>query len=185
MAPGSRRRSRRVRWSVPWRCARNPGQRRSSGSSIPMRRAGRGPGLPRRPRRPPDEPPFPPVPCAVAACPDRRGSLSRPPPAVIYREPLEVPVVFGLLGGAVGAAYHVVSAVALMLAPLPGGLAAAAAIVLFTVAVRLVLLPLSYYAIRGQASQARLAPQVTALRQRHARQPDRLQRELTELYRRE
>jgi YidC/Oxa1 family membrane protein insertase len=51
--------------------------------------------------------------------------------------------------------------------------------------VRLVLLPLSYYAIRGQAAQARLAPQVMALRQRHARQPDRLQRELTELYRRE
>ena len=47
------------------------------------------------------------------------------------------------------------------------------------------LLPLSYYAIRGQAAQARLAPQVMALRQRHARQPERLQRELTELYRRE
>jgi YidC/Oxa1 family membrane protein insertase len=48
-----------------------------------------------------------------------------------------------------------------------------------------VLLPLSYYAIRGQAAQARLAPQVVALRKRHARQPERLQRELAELYRRE
>jgi YidC/Oxa1 family membrane protein insertase len=92
---------------------------------------------------------------------------------------------FTLFDGAVRAAYHLVSGFAVALAPLGGGLATAAAIVLFTVAVRLVLLPLSYYAIRGQAAQARLAPQVMALRQRHARQPDRLQRELTELYRRE
>jgi YidC/Oxa1 family membrane protein insertase len=92
---------------------------------------------------------------------------------------------FTLFDGAVRAGYHLVSGFAVALAPLAGDLATAAAIVLFTVAVRLVLLPLSYYAIRGQAAQARLAPQVMALRQRHARQPERLQRELTELYRRE
>jgi YidC/Oxa1 family membrane protein insertase len=92
---------------------------------------------------------------------------------------------FTLFDGAVNAAYHLVSGFAVALAPLAGGLATAAAIVLFTIAVRLALLPLSYYAIRGQAAQARLAPQVMALRQRHARQPDRLQRELSELYRRE
>jgi YidC/Oxa1 family membrane protein insertase len=92
---------------------------------------------------------------------------------------------FRLFDDAVGAAYHLVSGFAVALAPLGGGLATAAAIVVFTVAVRIALLPLSYYAIRGQAAQARLAPQVLALRQRHARQPDRLQRELTELYRRE
>jgi YidC/Oxa1 family membrane protein insertase len=92
---------------------------------------------------------------------------------------------FTLFDGAVSAAYHLVSGFAVALAPLTGGLATAAAIVLFTIAVRLVLLPLSYYAIRGQAAQARLAPQVMALRKRHAKQPDRLQRELTELYRRE
>jgi YidC/Oxa1 family membrane protein insertase len=92
---------------------------------------------------------------------------------------------FALFDGVVRAAYHLVSGFAVALAPLAGGLAAATAIVLFTVAVRLVLLPLSYYAIRGQAAQARLAPQIMALRKRHARQPERLQRELTELYRRE
>jgi YidC/Oxa1 family membrane protein insertase len=92
---------------------------------------------------------------------------------------------FTLFDGAVRAGYHLVSGFAVALAPLAGGLATAAAIVLFTVAVRLVLLPLSYCAIRGQAAQARLAPQVMALRQRHARQPERLQRELAELYRRE
>jgi YidC/Oxa1 family membrane protein insertase len=92
---------------------------------------------------------------------------------------------FTLFDGAVRAGYHLVSGFAVALAPLAGDLATAAAIVLFTVALRLVLLPLSYYAIRGQAAQARLAPQVKALRLRHARQPERLQRELTELYRRE
>jgi YidC/Oxa1 family membrane protein insertase len=93
--------------------------------------------------------------------------------------------MFTLLGVAVGAAYHVVWAFAQALAPLLGSLAAAAAIIVFTLAVRLLLLPLSYYAIRGQASQARLAPQVQALRQRHAGHPDRLQRELAALYQRE
>jgi YidC/Oxa1 family membrane protein insertase len=93
--------------------------------------------------------------------------------------------MFTLLGVAVGAAYHVVSAFAQVLAPLSGGLAAAAAIVVFTLAVRVLLLPLSYYAIRGQASQARLAPQVQALRRRHAGHPERLQRELAALYQRE
>jgi YidC/Oxa1 family membrane protein insertase len=93
--------------------------------------------------------------------------------------------MLSLFDDAVGAAYQFVFALAHLLGPMPLGLAAAAAIVLFTIAVRLLLAPLSYYAIRGQASQARLAPQVQALRQRHAGQPDRLQRELTALYQRE
>ncbi len=86
------------------------------------------------------------------------------------------------LGVPVNAAYHVVSLLTGILAPLPGGLAAAAAIVLFTMAVRLLLLPLSYRAMRGMNAQVRLAPQVRALRKEHAGQPDRLQRELSALY---
>lgn len=82
-------------------------------------------------------------------------------------------------------AYHLVSVLAAALAPLPAGLAAAAAIVVFTMAVRLAVLPLSYYAMRGQHAQARLAPQIQELRQRYARQPDRLRSELTALYQRE
>jgi YidC/Oxa1 family membrane protein insertase len=93
--------------------------------------------------------------------------------------------MLSLFNDAVGAAYQFVFALAHLLGPMPLGLATAAAIVLFTIAVRLLLAPLSYYAIRGQASQARLAPQVQALRQRHAGQPDRLQHELTGLYQRE
>jgi YidC/Oxa1 family membrane protein insertase len=80
------------------------------------------------------------------------------------------------------AAYHVVSGLAGLLAPLAGGLATAAAIVGFTVAIRLLLLPLSYRAMRGMAAQARVAPRVQALQKQHAGQPDRLQRELAALY---
>jgi YidC/Oxa1 family membrane protein insertase len=88
-------------------------------------------------------------------------------------------------GVPVDAAYHVVSGLASLLAPLAGGLATAAAIAGFTVAIRMLLLPLSYRAARGMAAQARIAPLARALQKKHAGQPDRLQRELTALYRSE
>ena len=86
------------------------------------------------------------------------------------------------LGVPMDAAYHLVCLFASFLTPLLGGLAAAAAIVAFTMAVRLLLLPLSYRAMRGMAAQARVAPQAQDLRKRYAGQPERLQRELTGLY---
>jgi YidC/Oxa1 family membrane protein insertase len=89
------------------------------------------------------------------------------------------------LGVPVGAAYHLVSGLTGILTPVLGGLAAVAAIVVFTMAVRLLLMPLSLRALRGQAAQARLAPQLVALRQRYGKQPDRLQREMAALYKRE
>jgi YidC/Oxa1 family membrane protein insertase len=91
----------------------------------------------------------------------------------------------GFLGVPVGAAYHLVFALTHLLTPVAGGLAAAAAIVLFTAGVRLLICPLSLRALRGQAAMARLAPQVQALRTRHGRQPERFKRELTALYKRE
>jgi YidC/Oxa1 family membrane protein insertase len=90
-----------------------------------------------------------------------------------------------LFGVPVDAAYHLVSGLTGAFTPVLGGLAAAAAIVVFTMAVRLLLMPLSLRALRGQAAQARLAPELAALRQRYARQPERLQREMSALYRRE
>jgi YidC/Oxa1 family membrane protein insertase len=93
--------------------------------------------------------------------------------------------MFSLFGIAMIAAYHVVSAFALGLAPVAGGFATAAAIIAFTIAMRLLLLPLSYRATRGMASQARLLPQVQALQKRHARNPERLRREVADLYKRE
>src|SRR2546423_658584 len=88
-------------------------------------------------------------------------------------------------GVPVDAAYHLVSGLTGILTPALGGLAAVAAIVAFTMAVRLLLKPLSPRALRGQAAQARLAPQLVALRQRYGKQPERLQREMAALYRRE
>jgi YidC/Oxa1 family membrane protein insertase len=89
------------------------------------------------------------------------------------------------LGVPVDAAYHLVALFAGLLTPLLGGLAAAPAIAGFTVAVRLLLLPLSYRAMRGMAAQARVAPQAQALRRKHAGQPERLQHDLAALYRAE
>jgi YidC/Oxa1 family membrane protein insertase len=82
----------------------------------------------------------------------------------------------------VDALYYVVSALAGALTPLAGGLAVTIAIIVCTVSVRLLLLPFSYYALRGQLAQSRLAPQLQALRQRHRRDPDRLTREMKALY---
>lgn len=63
------------------------------------------------------------------------------------------------------------------------------AVIAMTVMVRLVLLPLAAYQLRSAirarreaaALEARLAPQIEALRRRHRRRPDRLEREIAEL----
>src|ERR1700729_2609223 len=89
------------------------------------------------------------------------------------------------LGVPVDAAYHLVSGFTSFLTPVLGGAAVVAAIVLFTVAARLILMPLSLRGLRGQAAQPRLPPQLQALRKRYAKQPERLQREMTALYKRE
>src|ERR1700722_4654837 len=87
--------------------------------------------------------------------------------------------MLGFLGAPIGVAYHIVFGLAQFLTPLPGGLATAAAIVIFTVGVRLLLSPLSLLAYRGQARISALQPKVAELRRRHASQPDRLPQELT------
>lgn len=89
------------------------------------------------------------------------------------------------LGVPVDAAYHVVFALAGVLAPLLGSLAAAAAIALFTMGVRLLLVPVSYRAMKGMDTQSRIAPKVQALRERHVGQPEAFQRALAALYRAE
>jgi len=90
-----------------------------------------------------------------------------------------------LFGVPVDAAYHIVSGFTRFLTPALGGVAVVAAIIAATIAVRLVLMPLSLRAFRGQIAMARLAPQLQALRQRYGKQPERLQREMTALYKRE
>ena len=93
--------------------------------------------------------------------------------------------MLSIFGVPVDAAYHFVSGFTSILTPVLGGLAAVAAIIAVTVAVRIILMPLSFRALRGQAAAARLAPQLQALRKRYARQPERLQREMAALYKRE
>ena len=93
--------------------------------------------------------------------------------------------MLSIFGVPVDAAYSLVSGFTGILTPVLGGLAAVAAIIAFTMAVRVLLMPLSLRALRGQAAQARLAPQLQALRQRYARQPERLQQEMSALFKRE
>jgi YidC/Oxa1 family membrane protein insertase len=81
-----------------------------------------------------------------------------------------------------GVAYTLVFSVASALSGLGG---AAAAIAVCTVALRLLLLPLTLRAVRGERHRARLAPQVARLRDRHRSDPARLAAELTRLYRTE
>lgn len=69
--------------------------------------------------------------------------------------------------------------------PLFQGSATAAAIVLFTALVRLAVHPLSRAAARGQKARIRLAPQITELRRKHGKNPDRLQQAVLELHAKE
>ena len=93
--------------------------------------------------------------------------------------------MLGFLSAPLSLAYHIVVALSVFLTPLGSGLATAAAIVVFTAGVRLLISPLSYHAVRGQASLSALQPKVTELRKRYQNQPDKLQTELTALYRAE
>jgi YidC/Oxa1 family membrane protein insertase len=58
----------------------------------------------------------------------------------------------------------------------------AAAIVLFTAAVRLLLHPLARSAVRGEKARSALTPQAAEIRAKHKRNPERMQREMLALY---
>jgi YidC/Oxa1 family membrane protein insertase len=72
-----------------------------------------------------------------------------------------------------------------LLQPLFGVSAAAAAIVLFTAFVRLLVHPLSRAAARGQKARTALQPRIAELRRRHGRDPEKLRRAVLELHARE
>ncbi|MFF8730283.1 YidC/Oxa1 family membrane protein insertase [Streptomyces sp. NPDC015171] len=69
-----------------------------------------------------------------------------------------------------------------LLTPLFHASAAAAAIILFTALVRLLVHPLSRAAARGRRAQAALQPRIADLRKKHAKDPRRLQRAVLELH---
>jgi len=89
-----------------------------------------------------------------------------------------LPVVGTLLHG--GA--DLLAATTAALSPVAGGLAAAIAVVLLTVAVRAVLVPLAVLQVRAERDRRRLAPQLAALRKRYATDTERLRRAVQELY---
>ncbi|MEV7070074.1 YidC/Oxa1 family membrane protein insertase [Streptomyces sp. NPDC093990] len=69
-----------------------------------------------------------------------------------------------------------------LLHPLFGATAAAAAIVLFTALVRLLVHPLSRAAARGQKARTRLQPKIAELRKRHKDDPAELQKAVMALH---
>lgn len=92
-------------------------------------------------------------------------------------------LTFAPLDAAVGVAAPIVAAFAAAVTPFAGGGATALAIVLFTVAVRLLMSPLTYARVRGERRRAALAPRVAELQRRHRGDTARLATELTALYR--
>ncbi|CCH21070.1 YidC/Oxa1 family membrane protein insertase [Micromonospora lupini] len=92
-------------------------------------------------------------------------------------------LAFAPLHSVVGAAGTALSWLTDLLEPLAGGTATVAAIVLLTIAVRLLIAPLTVAQVRGERRRAALAPQVRDLQQRYADDPATLQREVFALYR--
>ncbi|WP_066040612.1 YidC/Oxa1 family membrane protein insertase [Herbiconiux solani] len=89
---------------------------------------------------------------------------------------------FGPVAAALDGAYSVVQFLAGALAPLVGAGATALAIVAITILVRTVLIPVGLSQARAQRMRRKLAPRLTELRTRHAKNPERLQRETMALY---
>ncbi|MEV0727421.1 membrane protein insertase YidC [Polymorphospora sp. NPDC050346] len=92
-------------------------------------------------------------------------------------------LAFAPLDAAVTAASTAVTALADLVAPLAGGAATAAAIVLFTFAVRLLISPLSWAQVRGERSRTALAPRLREIQRKYADDPARMQAEVVGLYR--
>ncbi|WP_108252384.1 YidC/Oxa1 family membrane protein insertase [Planctomonas deserti] len=79
-------------------------------------------------------------------------------------------------------AYTLVTVLAQALAPLSGGFSAALAVVVVTIAVRLLLLPVGRSQVRAELTRRRLAPRLRDLRRRYGKDPELLQRKTMELY---
>ncbi|MFF0743142.1 YidC/Oxa1 family membrane protein insertase [Streptomyces sp. NPDC004111] len=75
-----------------------------------------------------------------------------------------------------------VEALAGLLEPLFAASATAAAIVAFTMLVRIALHPLARAAARGEKARRKLAPRLAAVRKKHAKNPERMQKEILALH---
>lgn len=87
-----------------------------------------------------------------------------------------------LVGPLLHAGADLLAALTSVLTPAAGGLAAALAVVLLTLAVRAALVPLAVLQVRAERDRRRLAPRIAALRAKYGRDAERLQRAMRELY---
>jgi YidC/Oxa1 family membrane protein insertase len=78
-----------------------------------------------------------------------------------------------------------VEALAGLLEPVFAASATAAAIVAFTMLVRIALHPLARAAVRGEKARLKLAPQLAAVRKKYAKNPERMQKEVLALHAKE
>ncbi|MFF3027186.1 YidC/Oxa1 family membrane protein insertase [Microbacterium sp. NPDC057944] len=83
------------------------------------------------------------------------------------------------------AAYGGLAGLSTILTPLAGASAAALAVVLVTLLVRALLIPVGISQAKAEQTRARLAPRLRVLQQKHKKNPERLQKEMLELYRSE
>jgi YidC/Oxa1 family membrane protein insertase len=86
-------------------------------------------------------------------------------------------------GAVVGVAHSAIENLAALLTPVAGGLAGALAIILFTLAVRLLISPLTYLQVRAERRRTALAPQLQKLRTKHRDDPRALATETIALQR--
>jgi len=91
--------------------------------------------------------------------------------------------IFAALDAVVGVARSALDSLATVLTPLAGPLAGALAIVLFTLALRALISPLTYLQVRGERRRAALAPRVEALRRAHRGDPMALAAATLDLHR--
>lgn len=80
------------------------------------------------------------------------------------------------------AAYWTITTLDTVLSPLVGPASAALAIVLLTLAVRLLLIPVGRSQVKATVTRRRLAPKISELQRRHRKEPEVLQRKMLELY---
>lgn len=92
---------------------------------------------------------------------------------------------FPPLAALLDAAYGALAGLSSLLEPLAGASAAALAVILVTLLVRALLIPVGVSQARAEQTRARLAPRLREIQRRHRKNPERLQKEMLELYRRE
>ena len=92
---------------------------------------------------------------------------------------------FPPLAALLNAAYGALAGLSDLLTPLAGASAAALAVVLVTLLVRALLIPVGISQAKAEQTRARLAPRLRELQRRHKKNPERLQKEMLELYRSE